>query len=350
MADKKETKVIDLRVIFKEIKKHKKLFYKVLPIVFVLSSFYILCIPRYYITSMKLAPEMETQSTGGALSSLASSFGFDLDNVQTSDAINPTLYPDLMSDNGFVAQFFNIPVKKQDGSLSTDYYTYLKSHQKAPWWTSVIYTVKKWFKKAEQPAPHPSTQADFDPYTVNKQQESVFSAIRKNITIDFDKKSGIITVIVKDQDPLICKTIADSTKTRLQAFITDYRTSKARVDLEYYEKMTEEARKDYEDARRAYANFADANTNLVLESYRGKLEDMENDMQLKYNTYTTYQAQLQNAKARVQERTPAFTLLQGASIPNVHAGPKRMIFVVLMLILASAILSLYSIRKIIFSE
>ena len=36
------------------------------------------------------------------LGSIASSFGFDLGEMQSSDAINPLLYPDLMDDNAFV--------------------------------------------------------------------------------------------------------------------------------------------------------------------------------------------------------------------------------------------------------
>ena len=66
---------------------------------------------------------------------------------------------------------------------------------------------------------------------------------------------------------------------------------------------------------------------MVLESYRAKQTDLENDMQLKYNTYTTLMAQYQMAKAKVQERTPAFTLVQGAAVPIKPAGPKRMLFV-----------------------
>ena len=60
---------------------------------------------------------------------------------------------------------------------------------------------------------------------------------------------------------------------------------------------------------------------------------MENDMQLKFNAYSTINTQLQAAKAKVQERTPAFTTLKGAAVPIKPAGPKRMLFVFLMLIL-----------------
>ena len=89
---------------------------------------------------------------------------------------------------------------------------------------------------------------------------------------------------------------------------------------------------------------------MVLESYRAKQNDLENDMQLKYNTYTTLMTQYQMAKAKVQERTPAFTLLKGAAVPIKPAGPKRMLFVAGMCLLAIILLSLYSIKDVILKE
>ena len=78
MEEKKELEVIDLRVVFKKIYEKRSLFFKVLPIVFVLSCAYILCIPRYYSSSLSLAPEMGGSSgVGGTIFSLASSFVFD---------------------------------------------------------------------------------------------------------------------------------------------------------------------------------------------------------------------------------------------------------------------------------
>ena len=67
MDEKKELEVIDLRVVFKKIWARRKLFYKVLPITFVLSCAFILCIPRYYTSSLSLAPEIAGSSgLGGA--------------------------------------------------------------------------------------------------------------------------------------------------------------------------------------------------------------------------------------------------------------------------------------------
>ena len=69
-------------------------------------------------------------------------------------------------------------------------------------------------------------------------------------------------------------------------------------------------------------------------------------MQLKYNTYTTLMTQYQAAKAKVQERTPAFTVVKGAAVPIKPAGPKRMIFVIGMCMLATIITCLWLIRDV----
>ena len=342
MEEKKELEVIDLRVVFKKIWSRRKLFYKVLPITFVLSCAYILCIPRYYTSSLSLAPEIAGGSgLSGTLGSLASSFGIDLSSMETTDAINPLLYPDLMEDNGFVVGLFDVRVKSQDGEIDCTYFDYLKSHQKRAFWMYGIGWVKNLFKTKDAKG---GKGGKLDPYVLTKKQDDICGAIRKNISISVDKKTAVISISVQAQDALICKTLADSVKERLQAFITNYRTNKSRIDEQYYKKLVDEAKAEYEQARRLYAGYADANMDVMLESYRAKQNDLENDMQLKYNTYTTLMTQYQAAKAKVQERTPAFTLVQGAAVPIKPTGPKRMLFVIGMLFFASFITTLYILK------
>lgn len=318
---------IDYRLVWKAIKKRKRLFYKTLPIAFIIGCFYTLSIPRFYISEVKLAPEMENSGPGGALSSIASSFGFDLSEMQTTDAITPLLYPELMEDNGFVSSLFNVKVISKDGSINTTYKDYLGKYQKTEWWNYPMGWIKSLFKK--------KTDGDgkmFDPYFMSKHDDDIAGNIRDNITCKADKKTGVITIRVKAQDPLICKTVADSTKAHLQQFITDYRTNKARNDYEYYKRLAEDAKHEYEKKRQIYATMADANSKVALKSVELKMEDMENELQLKFNAYSTINTQLQAAKAKVQERTPAFTVIKGASVPVKHAGPKRMLTVLILLI------------------
>ena len=155
-----EESSIDFGKIFQDLLKHKTLYYKVLPVAFLLAAIYAILLPNYYSCTVKLAPELGSGAkAAGGLASLASSFGVNLGGAQQgADAISPTLYPDLMNSVDFKTSLFSIPVKRED-----------------------------------------------------------------------DQKS-----------------------------FTDYRTSKARVDLEYNKKLYAEAKAKYEQARNRYAAWADS--------------------------------------------------------------------------------------------
>ncbi|MCH5311710.1 MAG: chain-length determining protein [Prevotella sp.] len=341
-ADNKNVDIIDLRKIIKQIIARKKLFYKTLPIAFVLSCAYILCIPRYYSTTISLAPEMESSGMGGALGSIASSFGFDFSSLESTDAISPLLYPDLMEDNGFVSKFFSIPVKSIDGDIDCTYYEYLDKHQKHPWWKTPIGWIKSLFDTKSLST---GAKEELDPYRLSKKQNDVVESMRDKITISVDKKTAVISISVQAQDPLICKTMTDSVKEKLQQFITEYRTNKARIDLEYYTQLTKEAKEEYTKSRQTYGAYSDANMDITLESFIAKKNDLENEMQLKYNAYATLNTQLQAAKAKVQERTPAFTIIKGADVPIKPAGPKRMLFVLGIVMLTFCVDVMIIMRK-----
>ncbi len=331
--------VLDLGKVIAKLWRNRRLYAIVLPVVFVLSCLYILTVPRYYTTSTSLAPELESSSVSGGLSSLASSFGFDLSNMQSSDAISPLLYPDLMSDNKFVVDLFKIKVTTADNSISTDYYTYLKKYQEKSFMQNLRDIMPKFGKKEENPA---LKGAKNNPYILSREDDAIVNGVRSDISIDVDKKTGMISISATSQDPLVCKTLADSVTTRLQKFIIKYRTSKAQNEANHYKALMNDALKAYESVRAKYGAYSDANTDVILESVKSKLEDMENDMQLKYNQYTAYNTQYQASMAKVLERTPVFTMVKGAEVPLKPAGPKRMIFVLAMTFLAFIFVSLYS--------
>ena len=339
--NKKEPKVIDVIDLSKKLWAKKKIYAKTLPVAFVVACIYILGFPRYYKTDIKLAPELGGSSMSSTFGSLASSFGLNIDNLQSNDAITPLLYPDLMEDNGFVASLFNVQVESKDGSIKTTYYDYLEKKQRPVIWLVPVSWVKNLFNKKQEGG----TGGISDPYNLSKKEDDIAGSVRDKIKINFDRKTAVINISVKDQDALICKAIADSVKERLQDFITNYRTSKARNDYEYYLKLTTEAKENYDKAQQQYGRIADAYTRVTLKSSQLKLVDMESDLQLKYSAYTTLSTQLEASKAKVQERTPAFTVIKGANVPIKPSAPKRMVFVAIILLLTFAGTSIYILSK-----
>lgn len=313
----------------------------------VASYLLILGVPRTYSSSTSMAPELSANTDMNSLSDIASSFGFDLGNMQSVDAISPLLYPDLMNDNGFVTKLFKVKIQTIDGSVKSTYYDYLRNEIKAPWWSKVMYWLMQTISPSQPSAGVPTT---FDPYHLSKKDDTCANAVRGSIKIATDKKTGVINITTETQDPMVAKILADSTKALLQQYITNYRTTKARNDVEHYRSLVNKAKRDYERVRQAYGAYSDANTDVILESFKAKREDMENDMQLKYTAYSTLVTQLNAAQAKLQDRTPAFTTIQGAEVPIKPSGPKRMMFVLGMMFLTAIVITLWYSRDLIFKE
>lgn len=326
-----EESSIDFGKIFKDLLKHKRLFYKVLPVAFVLAAIYALGIPNYYNCTVKLSPELSSSRSSSSLASLASSFGFNIGQGtggMGSEALFPTLYPELVNSTDFKTSLFPVPVtiegdkEKGEADRTMSYYTYLKDEQKAPWWSKAIGGTIK-FIVGLLKEKKPEEKVKVNPFRLTREQADIVKVLDKKVVCDVDKKTMVITIDITDQNPVICAMMADTVKNRLQKFITDYRTSKARVDLEYNKKIAAETKARYEKARRLYAEFADANQDVILESVRQKQTDLENEMQLQFNAYQQVAAQLLAAEAKVQQETPAFTTLQSATVPVKKSGPGR---------------------------
>ncbi len=334
-----EQHAIDLREIVRTLWREKKSFYKVWAWTFVLSCIWILPQPRYYTSEVKLAPEMDGES-GGGLSSIASSFGFNLGGMGGQDAIYPELYPELFGNPEFVVGLYNIRVRTQDGSIDTDYFTYMKNHQKknpltAPF-RMAMRKVKGMFEK-EDTIPLAEGANDVNLFQMNRKDFMLMESIMENITCSVDKKYSIISIKVTDQDALVSATMADSVRVHLQDFIIRYRTSKASEDVAHYEQMRDNAEREYDIAMRKYSQFCDSHQNIILQSYQGERDKLETELSFKQNALTAMETQLQTTKVKLQEKTPAFTTIKSVVVPIKPAGPKRMFFVLGMLILVSMI-------------
>ena len=350
MEENRNLRIIDLERIAKILKTKKKVYMWVGLITFVLSCVWIIPEPRYYDCEVALAPEANDVSLSGGLSSIASSFGFDLGGIGGTDAIYPLLYPDLFESPEFLVGLFDIKVKSLDGEIETDYYTYLKQFQKqniltVPFIRTINY-IKQLFEKEEKRGGEKDGKR-INSFMLSKKDFALMEKIKDKIACSVDKKTNVISIVVRDQDPLICATIADSVKEHLQNFIIQYRTSKARQDCAYYQHLTDSAKIEYEEAMRLYSEYSDTHKDVILQAYISERDKLENDMSEKYTAYNMMNTQLQAMRAKVQERTPSFTTLKSATVPVKPVGPKRMIFVIGMVFLVFVVMSIYYLRELI---
>ena len=136
------------------------------------------------------------------------------------------------------------------------------------------------------------------------------------------------------QDPKVAAIVADSVVHKLQEYIVEYRTSKAKEDCTYLEKLYKERQQEYYCTQKKYADYVDAHDNLILQSVRAEQERLQNDMSIAYQVYSQVANQLQIARAKVQEEKPVFAVVEPAVVPLWPSGLGLKIYVLLFVFLS----------------
>ena len=110
--------------------------------------------------------------------------------------------------------------------------------------------------------------------------------------------------------------------------------------MKYFELIFDEAKKQYMDSRVRYAEFLDNNRGLVMQTARVKEEELKTEVDLAEAVYTKAAEQLQLAKAKVQEKTPAFCVIQSAYVPTKHTNTPKIVTLAIFLFIGFAIRTL----------
>lgn len=290
-----------------------------------------LCTPREYTAETILAPEMSSGGLGlsSNLADMASTFGINLDKKSSVDAIYPELYPDIFASPDFILQLFDIKVRSIDNDEPRTLYHYVTRETRLPFWTMMIESLKNLLKKEDKTG----KAGGADPYRISRTDAEICEGISGAILCLVDKKTSEIQISYTAQDPLVATIVVDTLQRRLQQYITAYRTQKARNDYEYYKNLSNQAKRDFERARDKYTSFSEATTNAQLVSYVQKGQELENDMQLKYDSYKGLFTQMRQAEAKIQENTPAFTIIQSPRTPHKPSSRPRTVTVLLFIFL-----------------
>ena len=336
MKEEKKCREVDIVELIKKILKEWKLLLSFCGIAGVIGIIVALSAPKTYTAQAILAPELSSGGLGvsSSIADMASNFGIDIGKKSSMDAIYPEIYPEIFASTDFLLSLFNTPIRTKSDNRVRNYTEYLSKETSLPFWLYPKLWINGMLESREVVS---ASKGNSDPMKISKTENELCVNIEKSIMCVVDKKTSEITISFTDQDPLVAAIMVDTLQSRLQAYITDYRTKKARVDLEYYKRMTDEYKKKYEKAQKDYASYSDSHFDTNLSSFAMKRDQLENEMQLQYNMYTQMAAQMNQAIARVQERTPAFSIIQRPLMPHRASSRPRSTTVLLFMFLGGVI-------------
>lgn len=291
-------------------------------------------LPKTYQVNISISPESGVTGASG-LSGIASMFG--LGGASTGfgeDALTFNMFPEIVKTNPFALEMLQIPIQTQKED-SIILYDYLNTEKK-PWWSYVmgvpgmlIGGIKSLFTEEQKD----SIKA-IDPFRLTPEQSGRIGMLKKILEVETDKKSNMTKVTVSLQDPLAAAVVADSAVHKLQEYITDYRTRKAKQDYDFQLSLCEQYKKEYFEAQQEYAKFADANRNVILQTVTSEKERLQKNLTLAEQIYSQSMGQLQVLRGKLQEAKPVFAVVEPATVPLAPASPKKMLIIIAFAFLA----------------
>ena len=289
-------------------------------------------IPREYSVTVTLSPE-SGKSSGGNLAGIAQSFGLgNLSAGSEADALNITLFPDILASDPFALELYGMTVTPEDGEpMPLNEYI---SEQRSPWWSVILglpFKAMGWVRSLWADDEDENEDGTIDPFRLTEKESRRLEAIKESMSAVVDKKTGITTISVTMQDAVVSATVADSVVRKLQDYITAYRTKKAIEDCRYLEKLYNEYQEGYYEAQQNYASYMDANKGLYTRKSMVEVERLQNEMNQAYQVYNQVASQLQMAKAKIQEAKPVFAVVNPARVPVKPSAPRKLMILVCMI-------------------
>ena len=272
-----------------------------------------LTMTRIYTSKVTLVPELG-KSTSSSLSSLSNMLGLGgMTMGSSADAYHVTVYPEVVASTPFVAKMFDMRVTDPKKGIDTTLIGYL-TRERFSIGSVIGYVTKPIFSlfsnKEEE-----TKGNELNLFHLTKEQDRIVKTMNKAIQVDVDKKTGETTIQVTMDNPVIAATVADTVCKHLREYIVEYRTRKAREDLENYKKIADESYQRYLKASKAYAYYQDHNRGLILNAVISEGSRLSNELQIASQLYQQMKLQAEMARGKVIDEKPVFAIIQPATVP-----------------------------------
>lgn len=286
-----------------------------------------------YEASCKLLPESEEMNTPnlGGLSGLAGMAGIDLNSISSSGVMSPEMYPELVKSTPFIFSLLNqpIPFEKLDTTLTS--LVYFKDYIKV---TPLEYigeytiglpgNIKSLFRDDKE-----TVASNYGFVRFTKQDWDLIEVLSDRIYINVDETTGAIIIRSEMPDPVAAAVIANNLVNELTIKITNYKIEKAQQNLDFTLNRFEEAKSEYNSKQNNLARFTDRNRNITNPIVQIEKERLQNELDVAFEVYKSLATQLEQAKIKVEEKTPIFTVLEPIKIPVEKSKPKRILILVI---------------------
>ncbi|MVM29265.1 lipopolysaccharide biosynthesis protein [Spirosoma sp. HMF4905] len=271
----------------------------------------------------RIIPEMNTGASDlfKRLSSMAGFVDVDFSDAEDVDAVRPDLYPNVLQSTPFILFLIDqsVHIKGQPKTVGQ----FLVANHTSWSWKQLVS-----FDKQNEDNRSRTTNIQ-GPVYLSAQQQELAEEISERVNAKLDTRSGIITITVKMPDAQVAASVTQLALNYLTRYVTAYRTKKAREDLTFYDRQLDAAHQRYQTAQSALFQYNDNHKAIAMQVATVDRHRMETELTIAQTVYTELSRRFEQAKLKVQERTPIFNVLEPPKVPLKRISPRRMLTVLL---------------------
>lgn len=266
--------------------------------------------------------------------------GVDLSQAQQG-MIPPMIYPRIVNSLSFQMELMEKEIRFADYGVTTtipDFYENHYSPSLTQWVGKLTiglpFTVLGWIRGDGEES---SIEVD-DPFEaefiqISKKELELINSIRDRISVNLDEETGLLTSRVSLHDARASAELNRHLIELLKEYVTQYRIEKAQQDLEFVEEQHANSRERFQDRQIALADFRDANISLATARAQTELERLQDEKNLAFNLYNSLAQQLEEARLRLQEQKPVFSVVQAVNVPSDKSRPRRGLILIIFTVL-----------------
>ncbi|KJF43900.1 GNVR domain-containing protein [Draconibacterium sediminis] len=337
---------LEIKDLLLRLKQNRGILIKSAVIAFLAGVFIVVFTPKVYKTEVSLLAESNSNSpANGLMGQLGNLAGFDVGGLMGLDmsgsnqsALTPDLYPEVVKSTTFLIDILQEKVYLPKDDLTLSVSEYLQEHTKpsiSGWPGYALSLLKSKGEKKNIPQKN-----EGEPLNLSQADLDLIKGLGNTIEVNIIKSEGgitggdskIIKVSVEQQDPYVSALLTEKVIASLKQYIIDYHTSKEKKDLAFIEARYQEAKARYFEKQEALAEYDDSNVNVILASAKSRRDRLVTESTLASNLYKGLAQKREQAQILVQDKTPVFTVIEPAKVPQQKSKPKT-IFTIISLTL-----------------
>ncbi|WP_026952122.1 GumC domain-containing protein [Algoriphagus mannitolivorans] len=281
----------------------------------------------YEATSIKLSEEETSGQFGlGQLGALAGFSGINFQSPNQTGSISPEMYPEILESKPFLIDLVHekFYFESQKDSLTLEEYL-VEDYSSKPF--NIIMGAIMGFPSkigtlfsSKEPQISPIVQSALEEkgsssYLRITPEEDLASELLK-AHIKIEDEGNMITLSTKMPEPLIAAELNNIIFEKIVKYVTDYKTRKLRINLEFIEERTKEAEDKFINAQIALASFRDSNQGIISQRARSREEQLLAEFNIAFNLYNSMMQELETSRIQLKKETPVFSEFASPIVPN----------------------------------